>query len=160
MKAFLCPKQTTCRDKIYQKRIRIFEIVCNFGAFVLLCWICPVINFGRMIFFNVQKSAYKWFKLVRFVQVQIYILNANRIKKTFSKLRAYTEMFVRGKKWIDTLKKSASNLYAPPPVAHIVVDSEVNPFDLASCRNCSISEVGNLMKCNVPTLFPILAEVI
>lgn len=59
-----------------------------------------------------------------------------------------------------TLKKSASNLYAPPPVAHIVVDKEANPLDLANWRNWSISEVGNLIKCSVPTRFPILAEVI
>uniref|UniRef100_A0A182J1V7 Uncharacterized protein n=1 Tax=Anopheles atroparvus TaxID=41427 RepID=A0A182J1V7_ANOAO len=51
---------------------------------------------------------------------------------------------------LTSMRKSSSNLYAPPPVAQIVVTSCAIPFDLASRRKLSISEVGKRMKCSEP----------
>jgi len=50
-----------------------------------------------------------------------------------------------------TCKNSFSNLYAPPPVAHIVLAKVAIPFDFANARKFDISEVGNTMKWSEPT---------
>uniref|UniRef100_A0A8W7PI69 Uncharacterized protein n=1 Tax=Anopheles coluzzii TaxID=1518534 RepID=A0A8W7PI69_ANOCL len=47
-------------------------------------------------------------------------------------------------------RKSSSNLNAPPPVAQTVVTSWAMPFDLASFRKLSISDVGKRMKWSEP----------
>lgn len=51
-----------------------------------------------------------------------------------------------------TLRKSSSNLYAPPPVAQTVVTRLAIPLDLARAKKFTISLDGNRMKCKVPFL--------
>lgn len=53
---------------------------------------------------------------------------------------------------ILTFLKFSSNLKAPPPVAQTVVTKLAIPFAFARAKKFPISQVGNLIKCNVPLL--------